>query len=132
MHGEREGAHVVQAVRGGSPERGNLVTGLALVRLAQADFRQVVDLEEGDGVGCRVVLGVDVVVDAEVHLTMRAGVDWRHHLVTRQDGSVIADRSLHPTVTPVVMSGMKARRNVLQGTAPAILNHVCIHFHCLY
>ena len=65
--------------------------------LAQVHLNQVVDLEQGDGVGCGVVLGVNVVVDAEVHLPMRAGVEWRHHFVACENGSIVVDRPLHPT-----------------------------------
>ena len=36
-----------------------------------------------------------MVVDDEVHLPMRAGVHWGHHLVPCQDGGIVAQLSLY-------------------------------------
>ncbi len=49
----REGGSCLgQAIGGGAPEGGHLVSILACMGLAQVDLLQVVDLEQGDGVGC--------------------------------------------------------------------------------
>ena len=79
-----------------TPEGGHPVANMPLMSLVHVNYLQVVDPVQADGVGCRVIFVVLVVMNGKVHRAIGRGVDRGHHLVACQHGRQIGWGSLHP------------------------------------